>query len=170
MKMILGLIMKNVSSGFITELSFVSLCYGLIHTAMEVENGKCQEFGATKRGADYKINKQLDRRMQNLHDELWSFMKVYAKYSERVMIKNRRLFTLVLSHITDTIQLDYLAVMILHLRFAPNERDKPLDNAFEWITNSEGQLMAIMDLLGQTGCSNKESEMFILADKIVRDL
>lgn len=162
--------MEKISAGFINELSFISLCYGLIHTAIEVEKGTCEEFGATKRGADSKINKQLHRRMQNLHDELWSFMKVYAKYSERVMIKNRRLFTLVLSHITDAIQLDYLAVMILHLRFAPNERDKPLDNAFEWITNSEGQLMAIMDLLDKTECRNKEGEMFILADKIVMDL
>lgn len=162
--------MKNVSSGFINELSYISLAYGLIHTAQEVESGKCPEFGATKRCADYKVNKQLDRRMEKLKDELWSFMKVYAKYSERVMIKNRRLFTLVLSHITDAIQLDYLAVMILHLRFTPNERDKPLDNAFEWINNREGQLMAIMDLLDKTECRNKEGEMFILADKIVRDL
>ena len=60
--------MKNVSSGFINELSYISLAYGLIHTAFDVESGKCQEFGATKRGADYKVNKQLDRRMQNLHD------------------------------------------------------------------------------------------------------
>ena len=162
--------MKNVSAGFINELSYVSLAYGLIHTAMEVERGTCEEFGATKRGADYKVNKQLDRRMQNLHDELWAFMKIYSKYAKKVMIKNMKLFTLVLSHVRDTIQLEYLAVMILHLRFAPNERDKPLDNAFEWITNSEGQLMAIMDLLDKTECRNKEGEMFILADKIVRDL
>ena len=161
---------KNVSSGFINELSYISLAYGLIHTSMEVERGTCEEFGATKRGADYKVNKQLDRRMQNLHDELWAFMKIYSKYAKKVMIKNMKLFTLVLSHVRDTIQLDYLAVMILHLRFAPNERDKPLDNAFEWITNSEGQLMAIMDLLDKTECRNKEGEMFILADKIVRDL
>lgn len=162
--------MKNVSSGFINELSYISLAYGLIHTAIEVEKGTCEEFGATKRGADYKVNKQLDRRMQNLHDELWVFMKIYSKYAKKVMIKNMKLFTLVLSHVRDTIQLDYLAVMILHLRFAPNERDRPLDNAFEWITNSEGQLMAIMDLLDKTECRNKEGEMFILADKIVRDL
>lgn len=160
----------NISAGFISELAYCSLAYGLINTSISVERGTCKEFGATKRGADYKINKQLDRRMQNLHDELWAFMKVYAQHSERVMIKNRRLFTLVLSHITDAIQLDYLAVMILNLRFAPNERNKPLDETFEWINNSEGQLMAIMDLLDKTECRNKESEMFILADKIVRDL
>lgn len=161
---------KNVSSGFINELSYISLAYGLIHTAISVERGTCEEFGATKRGADYKVNKQLDRRMQNLHDELWAFMKIYSKYAKKVMIKNMKLFTLVLSHVRDTIQLDYLAVMILHLRFAPNERDKPLDNAFEWITNSEGQLMAIMDLLDKTECRNKEGEMYNLACKICEDL
>ena len=161
---------NKLSSGFISELSYISLCYGLIHTAQEVESGKCPEFGATKRGADYKVNKQLDRRMEKLKDELWHFMALYKDHADKVMIKNRKLFSLVLSHISNTIQLDYLAVMVLHLRFSPNERSKPLDDVFEWITNSEGQLMAIMDLLDKTECRNKEGEMFILADKIVRDL
>ena len=161
---------NKLSSGFISELSYISLCYGLIHTAKEVESGTCPEFGATKRGADYKVNKQLDRRMEKLKDELWHFMALYKDHADKVMIKNRKLFSLVLSHISNTIQLDYLAVMVLHLRFSPNERSKPLDDVFEWITNSEGQLMAIMDLLDKTECRNKEGEMFILADKIVRDL
>lgn len=162
--------MKKVSAGFITDLSFVSLAYGLMHTALEIEKGTCEDFGATKRGADYKVNKQLDRRIEKLKDELWHFMKIYSSYADKVMVKNRRLFTLVLSHITDSIQLDYLAVMVLHLRFAPNERNNPLDEAFSWITNSEGKLMAIMDLLDTTKCRNKEGEMFLLADKIVRDM
>lgn len=164
------MIHKNISSGFITELSYISLAYGLMHTALEIEKGTCEEFGATKRGADYKVNKQLDRRISKLKDELWHFMALYQEHAEKVMVKNRRLFTLVLSHITDSIQLDYLAVMVLHLRFAPNERNKPLDDAFSWITNSEGQLMSIMDLLDTTECRNKEGEMFLLADKIVRDM
>ena len=162
--------MTKVSAGFIIDLSFVSLAYGLMHTALEIEKGTCEDFGATKRGADYKVNKQLDRRIEKLKDELWAFMKIYSSYADKVMVKNRRLFTLVLSHITDSIQLDYLAVIVLNLRFAPNERNKPLDEAFSWITNSEGQLMSIMDLLDTTGCRNKESEMFLLADKIVRDM
>lgn len=161
---------KNISSGFITELSYISLCYGLMHTALEIEKGTCEDFGATKRGADYKVNKQLDRRIEKLKDELWAFIKIYSSHADKVMVKNRRLFTLVLSHITDSIQLDYLAVMVLNLRFAPNERNKPLDDAFSWITNSEGQLLAIMDLLDTTSCRDKESEMFKLADKIVRDM
>jgi len=164
------IIPKKVSSGFITELSYISLAYGLMHTALEIEKGTCEDFGATKRGADYKVNKQLDRRIKKLKDELWAFMKIYSSHADKVMVKNRRLFTLALSHITDSIQLDYLAVIVLHLRFLPNERNKPLDEAFEWITNREGQLMAIMDLLDRTECRNKEGEMFLLADKIVRDM
>jgi hypothetical protein len=50
------------------------------------------------------------------------------------------------------------------------ETEKEYDEAFSWITNSEGQLMAIMDLLDTTECRNKEGEMFLLADKIVRDM
>ena len=46
----------------------------------------------------------------------------------------------------------------------------PLDKAFELVTNSEGQLMAIIDLLSSTKCADKNGEMYILADKIVKEL
>lgn len=161
---------KPLSSGFINELSIISLAYSLMHVSIEIEGGTCDEVGSTKRGADYHTNKQLDRRITALKDELWAFLKVYASEAKRVKIKNERLFRLALSHINDSIQLDYLAVMILHLRFQPNERSKPLHEAFEWIMNSEGQLMAIMDLLDKSECRDKEGDMFKLADLIVRDL
>jgi hypothetical protein len=105
--------MEKISAGFIIDLSFVSLAYGLMHTALEIEKGTCEEFGATKRGADYKVNKQLDRRIEKLKDELWAFMKIYSSHAKKVMVKNRQLFRLVLSHINNNIQLDYLAVMLL---------------------------------------------------------
>lgn len=159
-----------ISAGVITELSYCSLAYGLMYTSLSIEGSTCDEVGATKRGADYHTNKQLDRRITMLKDELWAFLKVYASEANRVKIKNERLFKLALSHINNSIQLDYLAVMILHLRFQPNERSKPLHEAFSWITNSEGQLMAIMDLLDKSECRDKESAMFKLADLIVRDL
>ena len=95
--------MKSVSAGFITDLSYVSLAYGLMHNALEIEKGTCEEFGATKRGADYKVNKQLDRRIEKLKDELLAFMALYQEHAEKVMVKNRQLFRLVLSHITDSI-------------------------------------------------------------------
>ena len=160
----------RLSSGFISELSYISLAYGLMHTALEVENGTCDEFGATKRGASYQVNKQLDRRISKLKDELWHFMKLYSHASDKVMIKNRKLFSLVLSHVKDTIQLDYLAVMVLSLRFEPHNRNKPLHNDFTWLTNSDGQLMAIMDLLDKTECADKNGEMYKLAELIVQDL
>lgn len=163
--------MSNVSSGFLNELAYVSLAYGLIHTALEIESGKCDDCGATKRSnSNYHINKQINRRMAKLKDELWQFLEQYKEHAKKVMIKNRRLFTLVLSHVKDSIQLDYLAVNVLSLRFAPNERKKQLDDAFKWIIDKEGQLLAIMDLLSETDAGKKESEMFYLADIIVRDL
>lgn len=159
-----------LSSGFISELSYVSLAYGLLHVSNEIENDKCEETGATRRGADYRTSKQLNRRIEALKMELWQFMAKYAHESKRIKSRNERLFKLALSKVHDTIQLDYLAITVLHLRFSPNERNKPLDEAFNWITNSESQLLAIMDLLDKTECRNKESEMFLLADKIVREL
>ena len=159
-----------LSSGFISELSYCSLAYGLLHVSNEIENDQCEETGATRRGADYKTSKQLNRRIEALKTELWQFMAKYAHDTKRIKSRNERLFRLALSKVHDTIQLDYLALWVLYLRFQPNERNKPLDEAFTWICDKEGQLLAIMDLLDTTECRNKEGEMFILADRIVRDL
>ena len=138
--------------------------------AEKVEEGKCPDDGVITRKADYQTNKRLKRRISKLKDSLLSFLRSHSyEVGQLVQKRNQKLFRAVVAS-QNHIQLDYLAVMILHLRFAPNERDKPLDNAFEWITNSEGQLIAIMDLLDKTECRNKEGEMFILADKIVREL
>ena len=42
----------------LTELSYISLAYGLMHVAMETEHGECDDIGATTRGADYATNKK----------------------------------------------------------------------------------------------------------------
>jgi len=162
--------MSKLSGGFINELSYCSLAYGLISASKSVEDGTCEPFGATKRGAVYKVNKKIDRRLTKLQKELWEFMAIYANESKRVLSKSEKLFRLALSHITDAIQLDYLAIMILSLRFQPHERNMPLNDAFKWITKKESSLYEILDLLGETKCSNKESEMYQLANLIVRDL
>ena len=158
------------SSGFINELCYVSLAYGLMDASKAVENGTCEPFGATKRGANYSVDKQIQRRMDTLKDELWQFMSKYADDRKRILTKSQKLFRLALSHITDAIQLDYLAVYILYIRFAPNERNKPLDDDFKWITEKEGSLFTIIDLLGKTEASNKEGEMYNLACKICEDM
>lgn len=161
----------NVSSGFISELSMVSLCYGLLHAALEIEHGNCDDCGATKRSADYKVTKQLDRRISKLKDELLEFLHSYSCLAKKVKTRNEKLFKYALSHINENVQLDYLAVMILHLRFAENERNgRPLADEFKWIIEKEGQLFAIMDLLSGTEAGSKEGEMFKLACKIKEDL
>ena len=159
-----------ISSGFISELSYISLAYGLLHVSNEIENEKCEETGATRRGADYKTSKQLNRRIVALKTELWEFMAKYANESKRIKSRNERLFRLALSKVHDTIQLDYLALWVLYLRFQPNERSRPLDDAFTWICDKEGQLMGIIDLLEQTECAAKNCEMYELANEIVREL
>lgn len=159
-----------LSGGFISELSFVSLAYGLLHVSNEIENEKCENIGATKRGADYKISKRLKRRINTLKTELWEFMAKYAEHSDRIRSRNEKLFRLALSKVHNSIQLDYLALWVLYLRFQPNERNKPLHDDFKWICDKEGQLMGIIDLLAQTACAEQDGEMYELANEIVREL
>ena len=98
-----------LSSGFISELSYISLAYGLLHVSDEIESDKCEETGATRRGADYKTNKQLTRRISALEKELFSFMEKNAKESNRIRSRNEKLFRITMSKVHDSIQLDYLA-------------------------------------------------------------
>ena len=159
-----------LSGGFISELSFISLAYGLLHVSNEIENDKCEDVGATKRGADYKVSKQLNRRIDTLKTELLEFMAKYAEHSDRIRSRNERLFRLALSKVHNSIQLDYLACWVLYLRFQPTERNKPLHDDFKWICDKEGQLMGIIDLLSQTACASKDGEMYEIANNLVREL
>ena len=159
-----------ISGGFISELSYISLAYGLLHVSDEIESDKCEETGATRRGADYKTNKQLTRRINALEKELFSFMEKNANESNRIRSRNEKLFRITMSKVHDSIQLDYLACWILYLRFQPTERDKPLHDDLKWICDKESQLMGIIDLLEQTECAAKNGEMYELANEIVREL
>ena len=159
-----------LSSGFISELSYCSLAYGLLHVSNEIENDQCEETGATRRGADYRTSKQLNRRIEALKTELWQFMAKYAHDTKRIKSRNERLFRLALSKVHNSIQLDYLACWVLYLRFQPTERNKPLHDDFKWICDKEGQLMGIIDLLSQTACASKDGEMYEIANNLVREL
>jgi len=159
-----------LSSGFISELSYCSLAYGLLHVSNEIENDQCEETGATRRGADYRTSKQLNRRIVALKTELWQFMAKYAHDTKRIKSRNERLFRLALSKVHNSIQLDYLACWVLYLRFQPTERNKPLHDDFKWICDKEGQLMGIIDLLSQTACASKDGEMYEIANNLVREL
>lgn len=49
------------SSGYINELCYISLAFGLMDASEKVEDGECPDNGAIVRKADYHTNKRLKR-------------------------------------------------------------------------------------------------------------
>lgn len=161
---------KQLSGGFISELAYVYLALGLLEISRDIENEKLSSEEITKRNASYSLDNKIKRRLIKIENELIEFVKQYQHVHKKGRAKREMLLRNTLTRAKGTIQLDYLAVMILSLRFQPHERSMPMHNDFKWLTKKNNSLYDIIDLLGETGCSNKEREMYILAEKIVRDL
>ena len=158
------------SSGYINELCYISLAFGLMDAAEQVENGSCPDDGVIVRKADYQTNKRLKRRISKLKDSLLSFLRTHSyEVGQLVQKRNQKLFRAVVAS-QNHIQLDYFACWILLLRFQHHERDKPLDSKFNWICEKDSELMNIIDLLDMTPSSNSNSDMYEFATKIVREL
>jgi len=157
------------SSGFIKELSYVLLAYGLLQVTEELESLPDKE-GLYETKLDYKSQKQISRRVLNLKEELQSFYKQYPSLMPKVRIKSDKLFKLLMSKIYNKkVQLDYLACYILLLRFQPHERDKKLHEDFNWLVTKDSQLLAIMDILGNTDCASIDGDMYSIADQITKE-
>lgn len=159
----------KLSGGFLNELSFIYLATGLIETSQDIEKEDTHYDELVKRGGDYHVNKQLSRRIDKLKEELVEFIKQYQFAHEIGRAKREKLLRNTLAKANSSIQLDYLACWILYLRFQPNERTKPLDEAFKLIANKESQLLGIIELLGKTASADKDSEMYELACKVIEE-
>ena len=160
----------KLSGGFLSELSFVYLATGLIETSQDYENKTNEYDELVRRGGDYKINKQLTRRIDILKEELVKFLQKYSFAHEQGKAKRKKLLRNTLIKAKSAIQLDYLACWILYLKFQPNERSRPINDAFKWITDKENQLFGIIELLGKTSSADKDSEMYELACRIVEEM
>lgn len=152
---------KALSAGAIKDLAYVTLCYGLIKTAVDIDEGNIPADGAIKRDS-YKASKRLNRRMVDLAKRLEAVMQKYAHELMGVRVHINKLFTHTETGTIPT-QLDYLGVFVYLLRFY--ERKKPVMDDFKVI--SERELYELSDLVGMTNAKNSESEMYNLAYKMV---
>ena len=158
------------SSGYINELCYISLAFGLMDASEKVEEGSCPDDGVIVRKADYQTNKRLKRRISKLKDSLLAFLRTHSyEVGQLVQKRNQKLFRAVVAS-QNHIQLDYFACWILLLRFQHHERDKPLDSKFNWICEKDSELMNIIDLLDMTPSSNSNSDMYEFATRIVMEL
>ena len=66
------------SSGYINELCYISLAFGLMNASEQVEDGKCPDDGVITRKADYQTNKRLKRRISKLKDSLLGFLRSHS--------------------------------------------------------------------------------------------
>lgn len=158
------------SAGYYNDMSYAVLAYGLLSASEEVEKGECANDGITLRQAPYKENKQISRRISTLKDELLTFIHSRNHTQRRVEPKKMRLYSSLIIKAQDKeVQLDYLALWILYLRFQSNERTKLLHEDFTWLSNKEGTLLQTIDILNKLPIKKKDTEMFSLATKLMEE-
>ena len=105
---------QNPSAGYIKELVFISVAYGLIEAAMEVQNEKIPNDGAITRQLGSKetkesrsLNQRINRRILSLQKEIKDFLHKHRHLYNRFAPKKDKLMNTILAH-TKNVQLDFL--------------------------------------------------------------
>lgn len=161
---------EKFSSGYINEMAYVLLAYGLICASEEVFDKKCASDGVTPRSIGYREDKKITRRLSTLRDELLTFIRKHGELQLVVEAKKQRLFNAIVSYTqSNTPILEYLVCYILYLRFQEHERTKPLHVHFAWLSDKDGTLFQIIDLMN-TKYGDREMDMFKIAAKIAKEL
>ena len=153
--------MKPLSGGAIRDLAYISLCYGFLKVAVEIDEGSIPADGAIKRDS-YRASKRLNRRMVDLAKRLEAVMQKYSHESKRVHTSMGKLFNHAMVGSIEA-QLDYLGVFVYLLRFY--ERDKPSLEDVKAIR--EREINDLADLVGMTQAKESESEMYKIAYTLV---
>lgn len=161
----------NPSAGYIKELVFISVAYGLIQAAMEVQNENIPSDGAITRQLGSKetkesrsLNQRINRRILALQKEIKNFLNEHHHLYNRFVPKKDKLMNTILAH-TKNVQLDFLAVYVLNTRFM-HKRNTPLHKNFEWIMKKENNLFEIVLMLEELECQDSSVSMVRFADLI----
>lgn len=154
---------NEISSGFVSDMAYISLAYGLLCAGAEEKH--------TRKG-DYKTDKQLDRRLEALKDELYAFMSNYSYIAHEAQTKGTMLCNKLFGYVEyKNPQVDYLACYVLKFRFMPlRKRLMPLHDDFKWIISKKGQLHAILELLDKTKAVEKEELTAEIAYNLSKEL
>ena len=161
----------NPSAGYIKELVFISVAYGLIQAAMEVQSENIPSDGAITRQLGSKetkesrsLNQRINRRILALQKDIENFLYEHRHLYNRFVPKKDKLMNTILAH-TKNVQLDFLAVYVLNTRFM-HKRNTPLHKNFEWIMKKENNLFEIVLMLEELECQDSSVSMVRFADLI----
>lgn len=161
---------NKFSSGYVSEMAYILLAYGLICASEEVFEKKCPSNGITPRSVGYRADKQISRRLSTLKMELLKFIQSHGEMQKVVEPKKKKLINAVVSYTqTNMPVLEYLVCYILYIRFQNHERNRPLHNHFAWLSDKDGSLFQVIDILN-IAYGYREIEMYKIAEKIAKEL
>ena len=161
---------RTVSAGYLRELTYVLLANSLLRVVDELAKGYVAKDGIYEIKLKYDKQKQLSRRIEKLREEMDEFCVLNGDVVHKVHKKKDELFCILMEEIRDkSVDLTTLSMYILLLRFQINERDKPLHSDFNWLSNRDSQILAIIDIIS-TSEDGREIEplMYEIADKITK--
>jgi len=163
---------RTVSAGYLKELTYILLATTLLRVERELEKGLVSKDGVHEINLPYDKQKQLARRIKNIEDEMIAFTMLNGDVVEKVRKKKDDLFLVLMEEIQGTdINLAYLSMSILLLRFQKHERDKPLHKDFNWLSKKDSQLIAIMDIINSSkDALDIEKTMYQIADNLTKRL
>ena len=163
---------RTVSAGYLRELTYVLLANSLLRVVDELNKGYVSKEGVYEIKLSYDKQKQLDRRIRKLRDEMDEFSVLNGDIIHRVHSKKNELFDILMEEIRNrNVDLTTLSMYILLLRFQEHERDKPLHKDFEWISSKDSQILAIIDIIkSSSDAVDIEPMMYEIADKVTKRL
>lgn len=151
------------SGGYICNTAFIVLCNAFLITA---KKGLTKEDGNIEKDVPYKIEKRLERRLQEFNDKSKELLEtIPAKYYKSLKAKQDKLFRNFASTTKNGVQLEKLALMTLYFRF--KEVDKDTHEDFEWFAD-HNRIFNTIDLLNECGLDEAlmEDEALRIAESI----
>ena len=161
---------RTVSAGYLRELTYVLLANSLLRVVDELAKGYVAKDGIYEIKLKYDKQKQLSRRIEKLREEMDEFCVLNGDVIHKVHKKKDELFCILMEEIRDkSVDLTTLSMYILLLRFQINERNKPLHSDFNWLSNRDSQILAIIDIISSSEDGREiEPLMYEIADKITK--
>ena len=118
----------------------------------------------------HKINKKIDKKLEELRDNLKATINLMFKEGGRDTAEyvKKNLHSRIGGTLTqiqkDTVNLEMLAMYVLYVNFA--EKQRPLHPLMQWLNDAD-MIFGITDMMSETAISTLENDLFLEAYSVV---
>lgn len=158
-----------LSRGAMKDFMVLQFVHSLIEVSMQ-DTSK-QDINLLNRdNKSHKINKKIDKKLEELRDNLKATINLMFKEGGRDTAEyvKKNLHSRIGGTLTqiqkDTVNLEMLAMYVLYVNFA--EKQRPLHLLMQWLNNAD-MIFGITDMMAETVISTLENDLFLEAYSVV---